>query len=290
MAKRSLKGKKKPIGRPDRTQPVTGGFTQVWPSDGTEDSTVAFGMTGSESSLWQETSFTASTDTPRGTRINISKFKKEFDVKYIFKITKKKLSILQFKKLDTRIKALEKLITEYMELGQWTLAEENMMYLERIVRESEIYACGFTLFLEKDHLEKFRNISKDKRNLFLTPLKDFIREIPPAVQKKLKLAQENKLFDEYMILHYDPAMKGIPPAEKKKIEKKRKDPILFGVMKQSTRFYFIADWIDEYCDLTLEDIIDAVKIDEAGIVLTKTPDINDLLGKEREVPKTRTKK
>lgn len=286
MAKRSLKGKPKP----DRRKPIETGFTEVHGGDADSATTEAFGSSGISAMWYEGTTFTASTDTPRGTRVVISKSKKEFDVKYIFKIMKKKLSILQFKKLNTRIKALEKLIDERMKLGQWTLAEENMMYLERIIRESEIYACGFTLFLEKDHLEKFRSVAKDKRNLFLTPLSDFMRELPPDAQKKIKLAQDNRLFDEYMILHYDPAMKGIPTPERKKIESDRKDPILFGVIKQSTRFYFIADWVDEYCDLTLEDIIDAVKIDEAGIVLTKKPDMNDLLGKERDVPVKRIKK
>lgn len=39
----------------------------------------------------------------------------------------------------------------------------------------------------------------------------------------------------------------------KKTEQKR-DPILFGVIRGSDKLYFIADWIDEYCDLTFEKI------------------------------------
>lgn len=33
-----------------------------------------------------------------------------------------------------------------------------------------------------------------------------------------------------------------------------KDPILFGVMEHSRKLYYIGDWKDEYCDLTLEDM------------------------------------
>lgn len=52
----------------------------------------------------------------------------------------------------------------------------------------------------------------------------------------------------------------IPGKEERKIaaEKKDKDPILFGTFqdrKQKVcvdRFYYLGDWVDEYCDLTLD--------------------------------------
>jgi len=39
---------------------------------------------------------------------------------------------------------------------------------------------------------------------------------------------------------------------------KMKDPILFGMIKESNRLYFIDDWEDEYCDLTFDEIIDVI--------------------------------
>jgi hypothetical protein len=39
---------------------------------------------------------------------------------------------------------------------------------------------------------------------------------------------------------------------------KMRDPILFGYIKETDRLYFIADWEDEYCDLTFDEIIDVV--------------------------------
>lgn len=36
---------------------------------------------------------------------------------------------------------------------------------------------------------------------------------------------------------------------------KRKDPILFGVIAGSNKLYFIGDWIDEYCDLRFDDVV-----------------------------------
>lgn len=54
-------------------------------------------------------------------------------------------------------------------------------------------------------------------------------------------------------MHYDPKKKNTELTKKEK-EKKR-DPILFGIIKHSRNFYYIGDWIDEYCDLTLKEAV-----------------------------------
>ena len=45
--------------------------------------------------------------------------------------------------------------------------------------------------------------------------------------------------------------------KKKEIEKK-KDPVLFGLLAGSSKLYFIADFIDEYCDLTFDKLTEIV--------------------------------
>ena len=48
-------------------------------------------------------------------------------------------------------------------------------------------------------------------------------------------------------------------------ERREKDPILFGTFQNEEskfildRFYYIADWVDEYCDLTLDKLINELK-------------------------------
>lgn len=44
-----------------------------------------------------------------------------------------------------------------------------------------------------------------------------------------------------------------------KEKEKAKDPILFGVIQGSRKLYFIGDWIDDYCDLTLEKMMKTIK-------------------------------
>ena len=48
---------------------------------------------------------------------------------------------------------------------------------------------------------------------------------------------------------------------RKEVEK-AKDPILFGVIAGSNKLYYIDDWIDEYCDLRFENIVDIIGKDK----------------------------
>ena len=74
-----------------------------------------------------------------------------------------------------------------------------------------------------------------------------------AIKDKL---DKEKVFDDYIVAHYDPKKEN---AELTKQEKeKKRDPILFGVIKDSDNFYFIGDWKDEYCDLTLKEAINII--------------------------------
>ena len=78
------------------------------------------------------------------------------------------------------------------------------------------------------------------------------------------LAKE--IFDEIYIVFTDYTLE-----ETKKVAKERrdKDPIVFGAFKNDgsdttkpyveDRLFFIADWVEELCDLTLEEIIKDVR-------------------------------
>ena len=74
--------------------------------------------------------------------------------------------------------------------------------------------------------------------------------------------------------------------EERVIEEERRehDPILFGTFQSRKnkvcidRFYYLGDWVDEYCDLTLDKMIEQTEKRGRNIVRTlKTPkDIEQL--------------
>jgi hypothetical protein len=74
------------------------------------------------------------------------------------------------------------------------------------------------------------------------------------------------VFDNYVVLHYDPQANAYGMTQEE--VRKKKDPILFGVIHSSNKLYFVGDWIDEVCDLTLEQlgvVVGQEKLDEASL-------------------------
>ena len=85
-------------------------------------------------------------------------------------------------------------------------------------------------------------------------MKNYEREFPDDVIDQIIKAKEifgNNLF----VVYTDYSKKSSKEVKKKRIEK---DPILFGaIIKDNVcfdRLYYICDWVDEYCDLTLEKL------------------------------------
>lgn len=84
--------------------------------------------------------------------------------------------------------------------------------------------------------------------------KEIIRVIPTRVVEDKLRADNLLVFDNYCVLYYDPSGRSYSRTEKEE-EEIKKDPILFGVISGSNKLYYISDWIDELCDLTLEQVV-----------------------------------
>lgn len=106
---------------------------------------------------------------------------------------------------------------------------------------------------EADVVNFFKKTKSSSNFLKLTWIKNYVRVIPTDVLEKKNLFDNNECFDNYVILHFDLNNDSTQLTEKEK--EKAKDPILFGLISGSRKLYFIGDWIDEYCDLTLDKLI-----------------------------------
>ena len=145
--------------------------------------------------------------------------------------------------------------------GQTSAAKKIVEQYELIMRELKAASFGFKTICYRSDIEKFITTVENK-SVKIIELSKYPREVDDSVIDKLIIARENELFDEYYVLFTDYTMK-----ETKKIAKHRrdKDPILFGAFtfepSNSTnripyeRMFYIGDWVDEYCDLTLEEML-----------------------------------
>jgi hypothetical protein len=166
----------------------------------------------------------------------------------IFKFIKNRFNLLQQKKLSARLEKVCELLQVAESCQQIALRDKIKEKFGKFLREQEIISCGFTHYIDKATLQRFIDRSS-KKIIKLTKLKNYIRVIPKNVRVKLERAQKAKLFDEYVVLHTDPDNKAV-----EKTSEEKKDPILFGIVNESPLYYVVGDWIDKYCDITMDKI------------------------------------
>jgi len=148
-------------------------------------------------------------------------------------------------------------IAKYKVTGQTSAIKKLIFQVETIEKEREVLKLGIDSFVMKDDVLDFiENVSN--KVVKIIELERYERDIPDEVIDKL--AKVKNLFDKFYVVFTDYTGKIEKQVSK---ERRDKDPILFGVFEDEKsrilydKWYFIADWIDEYCDLTLSEMVGA---------------------------------
>lgn len=162
--------------------------------------------------------------------------------------------------LRERDAAFQELVDRATAAGQTSLIKQ--LEMEREIRkfESALFAKGMKRYISETQMLKF--VQGCERGLCLDWIQHFTRVIPKDVVDAKVKCDEAGLFDNYVVLHFDPDEKATTQADRDAAAAKRKDPILFGVMRGSRKLYFVGDWKDEMCDLTLQQVVDKLGADE----------------------------
>ena len=159
-------------------------------------------------------------------------------------------SLQEIKDYIDRVKIYDAVIKDAMLAGQIGRADQLKKARKIVQQESVLRAAGFKTFLSEETVIDFA--IKCEKGLRLDWVANFNRPVPAEVLAKKVEADAVKMFDNYAILHYDPSQSAfvLTPAE----VQKRKDPILFGLLENSRKLYFIGDWKDDVCQLTMEEV------------------------------------
>lgn len=150
-----------------------------------------------------------------------------------------------------------------MATGQNHMVRRLHYMLSVIERERLLLEKGIDVFVLREDIEYYIEQVKNKR-IKIVDLEYFPREIPDEIVEKIAMLKEEHIFDNYYVVYTD--YTGKITQDSKKIVKEeaiRKDPIIFGTFEQKLegiydicdRFYYIGDWEDEYCDLTLTKMV-----------------------------------
>jgi hypothetical protein len=184
--------------------------------------------------------------------------KPKYTVQQFFKSVKN--STEELGSIERRLAGYEEMLISAIDAGQTAFAERIKANIEVVRTETQLFAKGLTTVITEEQIIDFYKDSV--KGIRLDWVKNFTRIIPSEIIKTKKSLDELCVFDNYVIMHYDPMAKSYQMTLEE-IERE-KDPILFGVIKGSNKLYFVGDWEDEVCDLTLDKLVskfgeDAIK-------------------------------
>lgn len=176
------------------------------------------------------------------------------------------------------------LANKYKITGQIRGLRKILFCMESIDKEQQLVEMGITTFIYRDDIDFYIDKVADtpqrkERPIKLIELERYEREIPDEIVAVIDKTKE--LFDQMYIVYTDYTGKSERQIE---AERKQKDPILFGTFINRDkkicldRFYYLGDWVDEYCDLTLDKMVNETKKMGRNIIRTiNTPaDVEEL--------------
>lgn len=151
------------------------------------------------------------------------------------------------------------LLAKYRITGQRKGIQKLMFHLDCIEKEREIVKLGINTFVYRDDIEYYiDNVADDIVKII--DLESYEREIPDEIVEIIEQTKDK--FDQLYIVFTD--YTGETEREVQE-ERRQKDPILFGTFQSEQnrsiidRFYYLGDWVDEYCDLTLDKMINEIE-------------------------------
>ena len=147
------------------------------------------------------------------------------------------------------------LVNKYNVTGQVKGLRKLIFHAETIEKERELVKMGIDTFVYRDDVEYFMEKVSDKV-VKIIELKNYPREIPDEIVEVISKTKD--IFTEMYVVFTD-----YTGEVEKEVEKSRrdKDPILFGTFQDrasrsvNDRFYFLGDWEDDFCDLTLDKMV-----------------------------------
>lgn len=176
-----------------------------------------------------------------------------------FDMIKSKRATITDKELNEFYENSLSLFAKYKTTGQTRAMEKLAFYIDNVPKERELIRLGIDRYVHEDDITNFLSSVKD-RVIKITDIASYERDIPVDIAVKVEMTSH--LFDDFYIVFTDYTGE----AERKvEVHRRDKDPILFGAFKDqkkrhiSNRFYFLGDWVDDYCDLTFDRFISESK-------------------------------
>lgn len=180
-------------------------------------------------------------------------------------LLKKKVQMITDEELKGFYAAGMTLLKKYQITGQIAAAKKLLFHLACCEKEHALLQLGLSKYVMQDDVKFY--MEQVNSNVKLVELPLYEREIPDEIVKVIE--QVKPIFgDGLWVLYTDYSMtEKDKKSQQAAVDRARmsKDPILFGVFyseedrTMNERYYVLADWIDEYCDLTMEKFMEELR-------------------------------
>lgn len=147
---------------------------------------------------------------------------------------------------------IDKLIIRAERSNQNALVDKLKETKNIVAAEITLSKNGYDKFVTEDKIIEF--FKKCNRGVRIDFIRNYSTLIPFSVLEKKDFLDKLGIFDNYVIMHYDPDMVVFKESEEDRNAIQRRDPILFGLIKGSKKLYFVDDWITDDDDLTLAEL------------------------------------
>lgn len=182
---------------------------------------------------------------------------KELTPQQVFDQLKEKKGQSSYESLQAIYDAALEMGAKYKRTGQVNALKKVLYVMKTIEKEKQLVDLGINRFIYRDDIDFFiDHWNKTTNPIKILELSRYPREIPDEIVDTIEKVRG--IFDEFYVLYTDYTGK-----EEKRIaaEKRSTDPILFGVFIEQDerlccdRFYYLGDWEDEFCNLTLDRML-----------------------------------
>lgn len=180
-------------------------------------------------------------------------------VQQYFDQVKKAKQKMTHKELKTMAENAVKLMQRFIVTKQTVAAQRLAFNVKNLEKERKLLDMGFNTYLWKDNVDEYvKNIAPTE--VKITDLSNYTRVVPDEIIKTIEKTQD--LFTNYFVVFTD-----YTGREERRIEtqQRNKDPILLGAFIEhddkygnhnvGERLYYLGDWTDDYCDLTLDKLV-----------------------------------
>ncbi len=214
----------------------------------------------------QKGSFYSFKKLPAFIRRWFSDSKNKYEVEEFFKLVKGGAKEVDFKKAQQFRNKVIKKYKQAIKLWQHHLCKQMAEQSIWLKKEIEIVKLFWNIkYVYETDVSDLEDNGIKGRILRKKSLADYKWDIPSEHIKTLLKAKSSKLFDDIIILYTRKKKKSLELDKDKEWENsqttRKVDPIAFWKIESTDRLYFLCDWEDDECDLTLNKLEKSIKAD-----------------------------